>query len=94
MIMSPDLVYEFFNSVGVRNDCPACGRDRWIAHSNTEREGTGMVQMRPDSPGAESAKPPLAFIYVICENCGFIRQHARPMIVRWAKGQEEGDAPA
>jgi hypothetical protein len=94
MIMSPDLLFEFFNGVGVRNDCPACGRDRWVAHSNTEREGTGTVQMREDSPGIEAARPPLAFIYVVCDNCGLIRQHARPIIVRWAKGRDGADEAA
>jgi len=94
MIMSPELIMEYFDSVGVKRECLACGHDRWFMHSNTEREGTGVVRTREDGVDLEKLKSSLIYVFAICENCGYLRQHARPMIVRWARAREGGDERA
>lgn len=88
MIMSPELIQEYFNSVGVKNACPACGHERWFLHTDTEHEGTGVVRTRADGVDLDKLRSSLIFVYAICDNCGYIRQHARPMIVRWARARE------
>jgi hypothetical protein len=90
MIMSPALILEYFDSVGVKKECPACGRDQWFLHENTEQEGTGAIRMRTDGVSLENLRTSLIYVFAICENCGYIRQHARPMIVRWAKARQGG----
>lgn len=94
MIMSPELIQEYFESVGVKKECPACGHDRWYLHSNTEREGTGVVRMREDGVDLEKLKSSLIYVFAICDNCGYMRQHARPMIVKWAKERRGGGEQA
>lgn len=90
MIMSPELIHEYFDSVGIRKECPACGRTRWLLEPDTEGFGTGVVQVRADGRDKHSVKSSLLYVLAICENCGYLRQHARPMIVRWAKAREGG----
>lgn len=91
MIMSPELVQDYFDSVGVRKECPSCGRNRWFLHSNTEHEGTGVIRTRADGADKEKLKSSLTYVFAICENCGYIRQHARPLIVQWARARESGN---
>ena len=89
MIMSTQLVFRYFDSIGVKHECPSCGRNQWFIHENIEREGTGVVQIRADGVSKQTLTSSLLYVLVICQHCGFIRQYARPLIVQWAKERGE-----
>lgn len=94
MIMSPELVREYFDSVGVKNDCPACGQSQWFLDPDIEGPGTGAVQVRADRVDKQNVRSSLLYVLVICRNCGFIRQHARSLIVEWVRARQGGDSRA
>jgi len=89
MIMSPELIAEFFEDVGVKKQCPACDAEGWIVPPDTEGDGTGVLRFRADGNDKDKLKSGLTYVYVICRNCGFIRPHTRAQIVRWVRAREE-----
>lgn len=96
MKMSPSVILDFFGSVGVSDACPMCSKTEWLIPENTELEGASGLLTRVDSADSRKYAVSALFVYLICKNCGFARQHARPQIaegssVRW--GAATGGRP-
>lgn len=92
MHFGSDDILEFLRAVGGRAECPVCGKNRW-SMAEPEGEGTGVLLSRVDS-SLTNLKASVLYVYLICDNCGFMRHHARPPIVRWHKRKRKRNKDA
>lgn len=76
----------FLKSVGAKNQCPVCNKnEEWLYLPDME-ESEGMLpigqadQKQRSWPGTPRFIPVL---YVICDNCGYVRSHALFKIEEW-----------
>ena len=73
MQISPSQQQELFHwlrAKGVREDCPACGAESWMA---------GDIIAPPTAPGGgETAVggPSFPLVQIVCKNCSYVMQFA------------------
>jgi len=70
-----DEMVAFFRGVGAKDECPICKTDEWTFPN---RDYGGVVYLQnPPSTGPMMA---VAAYLMICNNCNFIRLHAKKVI--------------
>lgn len=84
-IVSIDELNRFFADKGADMDCPACKRGLWLADIPHQDHLT----LRKWSNIAESDRGARLRVIMVCENCGFIREHDAQAILDWKDGKGE-----
>jgi hypothetical protein len=70
----------FLEKRGVSNACPFCGQSAWTV-VNDGTADPGLLMLRQDQ--AFPIPPPALPTYtLVCNNCAFVRSHAKLMIDR------------
>lgn len=67
---------EFFRRRGADGPCPICRHPKWLLHSGVDR-GVDVFRVPRQVDYVVSN---LQVYVMICENCGFVRQHVRDLV--------------
>ena len=67
---------EFFRRKGADGPCPICNGAKWLLHSGVDR-GVDVFRVPRQVDYVVSN---LQVYVMICENCGFVRQHVRDLV--------------
>ncbi len=67
---------EFFRRKGADGPCPICRHPKWLLHSGVDR-GVDVFRVPRQVDYVVSN---LQVYVLICENCGFVRQHVRDLV--------------
>lgn len=67
---------EFFRLKGADGPCPICRSAKWLLHSGVDR-GVDVFRVPRQVDYLVST---LQVYVMICENCGFVRQHVRDLV--------------
>ena len=67
---------EFFRCKGADGPCPICRHPKWLLHSGVDR-GVDVFRVPRQVDYVVSN---LQVYVLICENCGFVRQHVRDLV--------------
>ncbi|CAP41292.1 hypothetical protein [Bordetella petrii] len=75
---------EFFNSVGASASCPACGNKTWAVQDDPPKNLVpGLMLQGRSKTGPQRMEQFMPVIMVICQKCGFMRNHAREVFSAW-----------
>jgi hypothetical protein len=67
---------EFFRLKGADGPCPICRSAKWLLHSGVDR-GVDVFRVPRQ---VDYVLSNLQVYVMICENCGFVRQHVRDLV--------------
>ena len=67
---------EFFRRKGADGPCPICRHPKWLLHSGVDR-GVDVFRVPRQ---VDYVLSNLQVYVMICENCGFVRQHVRDLV--------------
>ena len=73
---SAEQAIEFFRRKGADGPCPICRHPKWLLHSGVDR-GVDVFRVPRQVDYVVSN---LQVYVMICENCGFVRQHVRDLV--------------
>ena len=71
---------EFFRRKGADGPCPICRSAKWLLHSGVDSGAGGGVDVFRVPRQMDYVVSNLQVYVMICENCGFVRQHVRDLV--------------
>ena len=80
--ITSDQIADFFADKSISAECPSCGQNNW----NTCTEISGDIPVLfslSDTLDLRLGPNAIPLIALICNNCGFVRSHARQVIYDW-----------
>lgn len=77
----------FMFAVGCKTGCPCCSTSRWST-SDPQTHGFS-VALNSSKDGEVNASKGIACYIMVCENCGFVRNHAAQTVAAWKRSNDK-----
>lgn len=90
MVITREQFLEFLKARGVQSKCPCCGSEEWLTAENDDGD-IAMLILSNEGGDIDVNASNIPTLLIACGNCGFIRQHARNLIVNYIEGLKSGN---
>lgn len=90
--MNYEDIDQFFKDKCTTYKCPFCSKTEWVVMTGEDYNGALLhLGMRMESGENKQSRMGINNAIAYCENCGFVRLHAQPIIERWLKEKEKNN---